>query len=167
MSYVLAYVAVWTSSSSAWILAQCFLRQVYIQPITWVSNFTLMSMALVVRVSGSSAVHWLHLSYPEIGAWHVDAWKQVEYGVKARFMSILVEVAYTDSMTSTDVQVDEQLHLDLLGTTLSFAVSFLPSLLPHETTFDCDNVFEGELMITYTSCAVTISMLLKKVYSSE
>lgn len=56
-----------------------------------------------------------------------DAWKQVEYGVKARFVSISVEFAYTDSMKSFDIAVKdtdvEQLHLNLAGATLSFAMS--------------------------------------------
>jgi len=47
----------------------------------------------------------------------------VEYGVKARFVSVSVEVAYTDYMKSTDITVDEQLRLHLEGTVLSFAVS--------------------------------------------
>jgi len=50
----------------------------------------------------------------------------VEYGVKARFVSVSVEVAYTDSLKSTDITVDEQLRLCLEGTVLSFAVSSLP-----------------------------------------
>ncbi|KAG0629237.1 hypothetical protein M758_1G087800 [Ceratodon purpureus] len=56
-----------------------------------------------------------------------DAWKQVEYSVKARFVSVSVEVAYADSIkgidnTSKDA-VNEQLHLNLAGTILSFAMS--------------------------------------------
>lgn len=52
----------------------------------------------------------------------------MEYGVKARFVSVSVEVAYADSMKGTDISVGEQLNLHLAGTVLSFAVSSLPLL---------------------------------------
>jgi hypothetical protein len=74
--------------------------------------------------------HFVISANSEIGSWHVDAWKQVEYGVKARLVSVSVEVAYADSMKGIDTiskdKVDEQLHLHLAGTVLSFAVSSLP-----------------------------------------
>lgn len=54
----------------------------------------------------------------------------MEYGVKARFVSILVEFVYTDSMKSFDSPFKdadvELLHLNLTGAALSFAVSSLP-----------------------------------------
>lgn len=57
----------------------------------------------------------------------------MEYSVKARLVSVSVEVAYTDPMNCTDTTFkdtfDEQLHLHLAGTILSFAVSFLPLFL--------------------------------------
>ena len=145
----LAISTVWMSFLSAWIRDLCFLPQVY-------SNYTMCSFNIarlfdvnfetlaflgkrkmgVVGTFWHIMAHFVILVNSELGFGNADAWKQVEYSVKARLVSVSVEVAYTDSMKGTDTTskdtVDEQLHLHLAGNILSFAVSLLPVLFGYQ-----------------------------------
>lgn len=78
----------------------------------------------------------------------------MEYGVKARLVSVSVEVAYTDSMKSTDITVDEQLHLHLAGTILSFAVSSQPSLF---ASLGNPNFLPKESIVTAITSDIVLS----------
>lgn len=63
----------------------------------------------------------------KFGMCFVDAWKQVEYSVKARLVSISVEVAYEDykkeHASGDQGGCIDSLHMRLAGTSLSMAVS--------------------------------------------
>lgn len=63
----------------------------------------------------------------KFGMCFVDAWKQVEYSVKARLVSISVEVACEDHKkehaSGDQGGCKDSLHMRLAGTSLSMAVS--------------------------------------------